>query len=715
MNTFSLTIDCSALTSAATITSTAAADTMIGSNFEDWLNGGGGDDTYVASQGDTIIESLNGGTDLVRSGATQALSDNVENLTLTGVAAINGKGNLLANIIIGNDGANVLDGAGGADRFEGGLGNDTYITDGGDTIVEAANAGSDTIRSSVASTLSANFENLTLIGTAGVIGTGNGVANILNGLLNTGANVLSGLDGADLYIVGAGDVATEITSGEAGGADTVQSGVTYALGDNIEHLKLTGTASINGTGNYFDNTITGNGGSNVLDGVTGADRLVGGLGSDTYVTEGGDTIVEAANQGADTVKSSVDYTLGANIENLLLTGLSALGGTGNSLANTITGNSAANALNGATGIDRLVGRSGNDTYITDGGDTIVEVANQGTDTVKASVDYKLDANVENLSLTGSAAIAGTGNSLANTITGNSAANILNGVTGIDRLVGGNGNDTYITESGDTIVEAANQGIDLVQSSGDHTLSSNVDNLTLIGANAINGTGNSLNNTIIGNSAANVLNGGTGFDRLFGSNGNDTYIIDGGDAITEASNQGTDTVRSSATYVLGINIEHLTLTGTSTINGTGNSLANIIRGNAGINVLEGGSGADKLAGGLGIDTLFGGSGNDAFVFDTRPTAATNRDIITDFSNTSTNNDVFQLDNAIFTKLGSETEALNAAYFKLSTQAQDANDYIVYNNETGGLLYDADGNGGAAGVQFAMLFNNATLTAADFVLI
>jgi hypothetical protein len=145
-----------------------------------------------------------------------------------------------------------------------------------------------------------------------------------------------------------------------------------------------------------------------------------------------------------------------------------------------------------------------------------------------------------------------------------------------------------------------------------TLPNGVENLTLIGVNAINGTGNSGNNILTGNSANNTLNGGTGVDTLIGGLGNDIYQVDSTtDVITENANEGTDTIQSSVTFSLATfpNIENLTLTGSSAINGTGNTANNSLTGNTANNTLDGGDGNDTLNGGAGNDSLIGGNGND----------------------------------------------------------------------------------------------------------
>lgn len=185
---------------------------------------------------------------------------------------------------------------------------------------------------------------------------------------------------------------------------------------------------------------------------------------------------------------------------------------------------------------------------------------------------------------------------------------LNGGLGADRLVGGLGNDTYIVNAGDEVVEAPGEGIDLVRSSISWVLADNVENLTLVGNAAIDGTGNDLANVFIGNNARNVFRGLGGNDTYNISNANDTVI--------ENAGEGTDLVRASISLTLGNNVENLTLTGSSSINGTGNNLDNVLTGNNGRNQLTGLGGNDFLDGLGGNDTMVGGLGNDTYVVNTR---------------------------------------------------------------------------------------------------
>ncbi len=593
------------------ITGNSGNNTLDGGTGADTLIGGGGNDTFIV---DNTGDSVTGGsgTDTVLSGVSFTLSAALENLTLTGTGNINGIGNSGANVITGNSGNNTLDGGGGADTLTGGTGDDTYvINNSGVTIVESSGAGTDTIQTSMTFDLTSNamysnIENLTLTGSSNINGTGNSFDNVITA--NSGIDTLSGGLGNDTYIVGnASDTIVESTSA---GTDLVQSGITFSISSftNVENLTLTGTSNINGTGNSAVNIITGNSGNNTLDGGGGSDTLIGGAGDDTYVLNNtGITITEGSGAGTDTISTNVTFDLTsnamyANIENLTLTGTSAIIGTGTSGANVLTGN-------GISGTS-LVGGLGNDTYYLGASDTAVESSSSGgTDTVnEGRASYTLGTNVENLVLTGTSDINGTGNTLANVITGNSGNNTLDGGTGSDTLIGGLGNDVYLVDATtDVVTENTGEGTDTVLASiTGYTLAANVENLTLSGT-VIAGTGNALDNIITGNTAANTLDGSTGSDTLIGGAGNDVYIVDNvHDVITESASAGTDSVTFTSTtagdtYTLSSDVENLTLSGTANINGTGNSLVNVITGNSGDNTLDGGTGADSLIGGAGNDT------------------------------------------------------------------------------------------------------------------
>jgi Ca2+-binding RTX toxin-like protein len=643
-------------------------------------------------------------------------------------------GNQAANRLEGRDGSDTLDGREGADVMIGGQGDDVYTVDTPDIYEWSGD------------------------------------------IIFFGADIQPAtfIFGADLqpanFIFG-----DQVIEAANEGWDVVAATFSYALPDNVEELRLLGSANFNGYGNDLDNILygttgvnrlEGRAGNDVLDGRQGADVMIGGAGDDSYFVDTpdtfewpdeviffgsdievvpntpGDRVIESADQGFDTVTATIDYTLPENVEKLILGGFSGIDGNGNGLDNELIGNLGVNRLAGFAGNDRLdggmhadimLGGIGNDTYVVDNaGDQVIELSGEGVDRVESSISFTLPDNVENLMLTGTGNIDATGNGLANTISGNAGANIIDGGLGADTMIGGAGNDTYLVDTtGDQIVEAGGEGADLVRSSVTYTLGANVENLTLTGTANINATGNGLKNTLTGNSGANVLDGGAGADTMIGGAGNDTYVMDTvnileflSDRVIEAAGGGKDLVKSSVSYTLGANVEDLTLTGSANINGGGNALANAITGNSGANVLaggdgddilRGGGGNDTLAGGAGVDTLTGGAGHDTFLFNTPLPSGklgpTSPDRITDFSVVD---DTIQLDDAVFTGLPG-FGVLSSAAFVVGTAAQDADDRIIYNSVTGNLMYDADGNGTGNAVTFATLATGLALSNQDFLIV
>ncbi|QFS50137.1 calcium-binding protein [Nostoc sphaeroides] len=330
-------------------------------------------------------------------------------------------------------------------------------------------------------TINAKAGNDTLIGGAGddTLNGGDG-----NDILTGGADsdLLNGGAGID-KVVESGDLAKFILTNNR----LIANGVDVLLG--IEQAQLTGgkswntldasgfslgSVTLDGGGSddsLFGGTqsdqLIGGDGFDFLDGKAGFDILIGGTGGDTYVLDNVRDVISETSTATyeyDRVLSSVTYTLGANLEELTLTGTAAINGTGNGLNNKITGNTANNTLNGGAGfdildgkggVDTLIGGSGDDTYIVDNTlDVIIETLTTDFDRVESSVTYTLAANLENLQLVGSGGnINGTGNNLNNQITGDSANNILSGLAGNDVIYGQEGNDTLNGGDGDDYLYA----------------------------------------------------------------------------------------------------------------------------------------------------------------------------------------------------------------------------------------------------------------------
>ena len=736
-----------------------------------------------------------------------------EGITITGTPEADSlQGGVGDDNLAGLGGNDLLDGGAGADNMDGGAGDDIFIVDNiGDRLIEAAAEGNDEARTSVSYTLDANVENLVLTGSAAINGSGNALNNLIIG--NDAANVIIGNGGADTFVGGGGDdtyyvEADVVASGggyvfsnvdqvvelAGGGTDSVITNTSYWLGNEVENLQLTGTLNLVAHGNALDNRIIGNAGNNLiqggdgndyLDGGAGADALAGGDGNDTYVIDSqlDDIRPESPSVegGIDTVISSITYQLDHSLENLTLAGSTAIDGAGNSFANVLIGNDAANRLYGDGGNDTLVGDGGNDqlyggfgddallggeasdfldggagadvmtggtgddVYVVDAkGDSVVELSGEGDDRIIATMTFALAAGASIETLVANQnlnAINLTGNELNQSLYGNDGANTLNGGggndylvgqggsdvldggAGSDHLVGGIGNDIYVIDSlGDGIAEAAGEGDDRVISSINYALASGVSVETLVAAQtdaAINLTGNSLSQSIYGNEAANqlngadgndylvgyggndVLDGGTGTDTMAGGAGNDIYFVDSaGDSVIEASGEGDDRIIASSDYSLahGVSVETMIAIQTAAaLRLTGNDVSQSLYGNDSANVLNGGGGSDYLVGRGGADT---------FEF-TTALGDGNVDYIGDFESGV---DTIALSRVIFDALAPGELDLEA--LAIGAAATEADDRIVYDPTTGNLLYDADGSGSGAAVLIAVMNSHPALQASDF---
>jgi Ca2+-binding RTX toxin-like protein len=569
--TFNLSLASGQVTAPDGTDTASNVEVFLGSGFDDTFTGNGGDNEFDGGSGfDTVDYSAEtDGLLIVWSSTTlEIIAVNSPALPVGGIGSdiyrnvesvVAGSGNDLLWYLAeahGGDGDDSFRGNELANRFHGDAGTDvvTYgdiepaisnilVVDLENQLLNAGAALGDTLN---------GIENVTYQGSEHAFLSGDAGDNVLttDNELSSGS-YLDGREGDDTLVsFGAADF---LAGGD--GFDTVDyfgsaAAVTVYLDPSQGAQGHGGMAagdtytSIEGViGSTFADNLFGSAENNRLDGGAGADTMSGGSGDDTYVIDAKyDATIEAANQGIDTVISSITHALRKNVENLQLSGLTNLNGTGNVLNNVITGNIGANSLNGREGSDTMTGLAGEDRYYVDNlGDVCIEAASEGIDTVFAAISWTLHAEIEKLYLQGAAANA-TGNALSNFIYGTNGANRIDGLAGADRLYGYHGNDTYVVDStGDLVYEtSAAGGIDFVEASVNHTLSTNVEHLTLTGAGSINGTGNSLANTITGNNGNNYLSGKAGNDMLTGGGGVDQFVFDtaigplGLDTITDFS-------------------------------------------------------------------------------------------------------------------------------------------------------------------------------------
>lgn len=528
-----------------------------------------------------------------------------------------------------------------------------------------------------------------------------------------GDNLYYGGLGDDTYIVSSSsDVVNEVVIGGGGGSDTVLASVTYNAGGSpgIEYITLSGTADIDASAGMGTILLSGNSGANVLAsayGESGIQTLAGGAGNDAYVVRGPTIIVlENPEEGVDQLSLAVaiDYALPANVERLTLDAPNGGGATvalgGNGLDNSITGAGGDNRIDGGPGADTMVGAGGADIYVVDDpGDTIVETLDSAVDVVQSSIGHTLSPAVEDLMLTGSAAVDGSGNELQNRLTGNAAANrlaggadsdvlagaggndTLDGGAGFDWMQGGSGDDTYLVDTAfaDTALALSGEPGEYLSGGKRYSFTGADGAFSATGLADLTGDG-LIDYVTLGFRAPDVSNwwyldfGTNGLGRNLapgeyldaqraafaqpGHAGLDVYGNGGGsnsvsgsfsiqqvefdysgaspvlvafaasfeqhgeyadapalrgsiifnaptslaEAVTENSDEGIDTVLSSVSYVLTDNVENLNLVGNGALTGSGNALDNLLVGNDGANALYGGSGDDTLTGGAGDDLL-----------------------------------------------------------------------------------------------------------------
>lgn len=448
-------------------------------------------------------------------------------------------------------------------------------------------------------------------------------------------------------------------------------------------------ADINGTSG--DDVLTGTSDDDLLNGFAGNDRIFGLAGNDRL----------NGDEGND--------QLFGDIGDDVLRGLAG--------DDSLDGGDGNDVLIGGEGRDTMIGGNGNDTYVVD---NILDRVSEsdgfnpgsGDDLISTSVSYELDKflAVETLAARDDAgAISLKGNSFANSLYGNDSNNTLDGGGGIDYLVGRGGNDTYLVSNSATIIaEAVGGGIDTVSTAVHYKLAAGVEveflsAFSLVSTDPLRLTGNEFNQQLLGNDGNNILNGGGGADQLIGRAGNDTYVVDQlADTVTENAGEGDDVLSALASYVLaaGASIETMVASGAGSITLTGNEVGQSVYGNDFNNELDGRGGADYLV---------GGGGADLFSF-TTAIGTGNVDSIADMT---AGVDRIGIDNAVFA--GLDGGALPASAFRVGTSAQDADDRIIYDPNTGALWFDADGSGSGAMIQFATLLNHPALAASDFVVI
>ncbi|CAI3241035.1 hypothetical protein DWUX_2421 [Desulfovibrio diazotrophicus] len=728
----------------------------------DTLVGGKGDDNYVVRTGnETIVENKNEGTDQVYSFMNYTLGANIENGALLGDADTSLVGNDLNNVLAGNSSANYLSGGKGndtlygdkgskADTLDGGAGNDLYHLYGGSSDVIIDSAGNDTVvfesdsAGGYALTDDSKVENLVLQGSANA-GYGNSLNNRIEGNATQGST-LNGGAGKDTLVGGTGNDTFYFdgtdTLEDAGGADSVLSSGTIdlnkfknaaieyvalqdvAFGEKANNLNATAKKTVAATlvGNSGNNKLTGSDGADTLDGGAGEDTLNGGLGNDLYYVDGDDLVQEGKNGGVDTVVASGDYTLGANLENLVLTA-GATKGTGNELANVIdastlsgnvvldggqnAANTAGDTLKGGTSHTTFVVNNTNDAIVLTGGSNVVYVSYEVlggaemTDTDwRNYFGGRITGTTTNLTFVyrGNAADSKAGGV---NITGSADNTYLVGTAGKDTLTAGDTSSTIDGQGGADAIQGSSQA--------DYIYYYGAENVTAgDGADTLH--------------VMSLKKGDKTLDSSDGIHGIDVVLLDNA---AGAVNIGGDTAPGHNMTLIG-NAFANKITGTNTSSddpdGDGNDS---LDGGAGNDTLSGRSGNDTLDGGEGADSMVGGTGNDLYYVDNKGDKVVEKDgegvdsistagVAIDLGSASFKNVEYVENSGAATKLtgttaaetlvaGDNGDTLDGKGGADSLVGGDGSDLIYYHgNES------VDGGSGSGGVDTLLVTKDATAT-------
>ena len=501
---------------------TSGNDTFVGIAGGDTVDGGAGDDTISIDLGYTdIAVSYNAMAAATAAGTSPLWYMSVKNVEHLGTLITGG----------GNDSLTISY-AQGNFTWDAGAGDDTLKLDYSaaiSNVVMLDTANGISITASGAGGQVSHIEHVQLVG-----------SKLGDQLIGTaGSDIISGGDGDDYIDTRGGK---DIIDGGAG-YDSVTLNSYWAAGTTNVVYDATKAATATGF-TLYDGTV--------IKSVEGLTSLTTGDGNDTlYITAtqkiftwiangGTDTLYAdfSAATGAITVTEVTGTPLGVDLrfvtpgmqihQNSNVYGIESAHIIGSAFADTLHGTAGNDVLNGGKGADVMTGGTGDDTYYVDSAmDIVTEASGEGTDTIISSITFGLAGTfVENLTLSGANAWNATGNSLSNVLTGNSLDNILDGGTGADTMIGGLGNDRYIVDNtGDVVVELANQGNDEIFSSVSYSLAGGfVEQLYLTGTANLTATGNAFDNIIKGNDGNNVINGGGGKDTLIGGLGADTFLF-----------------------------------------------------------------------------------------------------------------------------------------------------------------------------------------------